>query len=280
MKKSIDVYHSFLTHPVIGAPAREYLNSRGISDSHIDRFKLGFAPDDWQNLKELQSDKESTKLLIDAGLLIEKEGGGHSYSRFRNRVMFPIYDRIGRPIAFGGRTMGDDKPKYLNSPETLVFKKSHEIYNIDTARKSLANYLIVTEGYVDVITADIFGMDNCCASLGTAINEDQIERLFHINPNLLFCFDGDKAGRKAANLALEKILLSQLDINAKFVIFPDNLDLDSYLNQFGLDGFHELCNSAPNQFDYLTVIIEEKFDSTIIGDAKARHYQSSLGMNP
>jgi DNA primase len=279
MKKSIDVYHDFLIHPVIGSLARDYLKSRGISEAHIEKFKLGFAPDEWQNLKELSGNASSDKLLVDAGLLIENEKG-HTYSRFRNRVMFPIYDRVGRPIAFGGRTMGDEKPKYLNSPETAVFKKSHELYNIDIARKSSSEYLIVTEGYMDVVTASIFDLDNCCASLGTAINEDQIERLFHIKPYIIFCFDGDKAGQKAANAALEKVLASPFDINSRFVIFPDNHDLDSFLNEFGAEEFCRICESAPDQFDYLDMVLSEKFEPTIIGDAKARHYQSSLGLKP
>lgn len=275
MKKAIDVYHSFLVHPTIGESAREYLKSRGLNEHHIDKYQLGYSPDDWQNLSELSNNYQNKKLLIDAGLLIEKENG-HSYARFRNRVMFPIHDRVGRPIAFGARTLGDDKPKYLNSPETPIFKKSNELYHISIARNTASDYLIVTEGYMDAITPCIFGIDNCCASLGTAINEEQIERLFYINSNIVFCFDGDKAGKEAAKSALEKVLCSQLDINAKFLILPDNHDLDSYLHQFGVDKFQSICDLSPNQFEFLNIVLQKKFEPTIIGEALSRHYQSTL----
>jgi DNA primase len=276
IKKAADYYHACLMDPKLGKEGREYLNNRGISLETIKKFNLGFAPDGWQNLDSLFETKDDKSAAIAAGLLVEK--GNHSYSRFRNRIMFPIKDRVGRPISFGGRVLGDELPKYLNGPETKIFKKSDELYNLDASRTSEASGLIISEGYIDIITADEFGFDNSVASLGTAINEDQIERLSYIKDHLIFCFDGDKAGKRAATSVLEKVLISQPSINAQFVIFPDNQDMDSYIRTSGTEMFINLCEDAPDQYEFLELIVKEKFENSIIGSAKALEYKSTLGI--
>lgn len=151
--------------------------------------------------------------MIDAGLLIENAESGKRYDRFRDRVMFPIRDSRGRIIAFGGRVLGDDKPKYLNSPETPVFHKGQELYGLYEARKHNRNLdeIIVVEGYMDVIALAQQGLRNAVATLGTATSEEHLKRLFRVVPSVLFCFDGDQAGRKAAWRALEATLSNLQD---------------------------------------------------------------------
>jgi DNA primase len=184
----------------------DYLKGRGLTGEIARDFGLGFAPPGWDNLlKHLGSDTLQQKAMIDAGLLIENAETGKRYDRFRDRVMFPIRDSRGRIIAFGGRVLGDDKPKYLNSPETPVFHKGQELYGLYEARKNNRNLdeIIVVEGYMDVIALAQQGLRNAVATLGTATSEEHLKRLFRVVPSVLFCFDGDQAGRKAAWRALE-----------------------------------------------------------------------------
>ncbi|MFR0309054.1 DNA primase, partial [Escherichia coli] len=196
-----DYYRQALkSHPTRKA-AVEYLKGRGLSGVIARDFGLGFAPPGWDNLmKHLGGDALQQKALIDAGLLIENAENGKRYDRFRDRVMFPIRDSRGRVIAFGGRVLGDDKPKYLNSPETPVFHKGQELYGLYEARQANRDLdeIMVVEGYMDVIALAQQGLRNAVATLGTATSEEHLKRLFRIVPSVLFCFDGDAAGRKAA----------------------------------------------------------------------------------
>ena len=165
--------------------------------------------------------------MIDAGLLVENAETGKRYDRFRDRVMFPIRDSRGRIIAFGGRVLGDDKPKYLNSPETPVFHKGQELYGLFEARKNNRNLdeIIVVEGYMDVIALAQQGLRNAVATLGTATSEEHLKRLFRVVPSVLFCFDGDQAGRNAAWRALEATLSSLQDgRRARFLFLPEGED--------------------------------------------------------
>jgi len=226
--------------------AVDYLKGRGLSGEIARDFGLGFAPPGWDNLyKHLSSDTLQQKAMIDAGLLIENAETGKRYDRFRDRVMFPIRDSRGRVIAFGGRVLGDDKPKYLNSPETPVFHKGQELYGLFEARKFNRNLdeIIVVEGYMDVIALAQQGLRNAVATLGTATSEEHMKRLFRVVPNVLFCFDGDQAGRNAAWRALEATLSSLQDgRRARFLFLPEGEDPDTLVRSEGTDAFKARIN--------------------------------------
>ena len=236
---------SLRSHPSRKA-AVEYLKGRGLSGEIARDFGLGFAPPGWDNLfKHLASDTLQQKAMIDAGLLIENAESGKRYDRFRDRVMFPIRDSRGRIIAFGGRVLGDDKPKYLNSPETPVFHKGQELYGLFEARKFNRNLdeIIVVEGYMDVIALAQQGLRNAVATLGTSTSEEHLKRLFRVVPSVLFCFDGDQAGRKAAWRALEATLSSLQDgRKARFLFLPEGEDPDSLVRAEGTDAFRARIN--------------------------------------
>ena len=236
-----EYYRSALkSHPERSA-AVNYLKQRGVSGVIARDFALGFAPPGWDNLsKHLGGDSLQQKALIDAGLLVENEESQRRYDRFRDRIIFPIHDSRGRIIGFGGRVLGDDKPKYLNSPETAVFHKGQELYGLYEARKynRHLNEIIVVEGYMDVIALAQQGLRNAVATLGTATSEEHIKRLFRVVPNILFCFDGDNAGRKAAWRALEATLGNLKDgQQARFLFVPDGEDPDSLIRSEGLEAF-------------------------------------------
>lgn len=228
------------SHPARKA-AVDYLKGRGLSGTIARDFALGFAPPGWDNLlKHLSGDALQQKAMIEAGLLIENTETGKRYDRFRDRVIFPIRDSRGRVIAFGGRVLGDDKPKYLNSPETPVFHKGQELYGLYEARKSNRDLdeIIVVEGYMDVIALAQQGLRNAVATLGTATSEEHLKRLFRLVPSVLFCFDGDAAGRKAAWRALEATLPNLQDgRRARFLFLPEGEDPDSLVRAEGSDAF-------------------------------------------
>ncbi|WAJ38202.1 DNA primase [Pseudomonas sp. GOM7] len=226
--------------------AVDYLKGRGLTGEIARDFGLGFAPPGWDNLlKQLGGDALQQKAMIDAGLLIENADTGKRYDRFRDRIMFPIRDSRGRVIAFGGRVLGDDKPKYLNSPETPVFHKGQELYGLYEARKHNRDLdeIMVVEGYMDVIALAQQGLRNAVATLGTATSEEHLKRLFRIVPSVLFCFDGDAAGRNAAWRALESTLPSLQDgRRARFLFLPEGEDPDTLVRAEGTDAFRARIN--------------------------------------
>src|SRR5690554_5237586 len=228
-------------HPDAGL-ATSYLKKRGLTGAIASRFGIGFAPPGWDNLiTQLGHDDERIQLMLEAGLLVRKEDSPNRiYDRFRQRILFPIRDTRGRTIGFGGRVLGDDKPKYLNSPESPVFHKGQELYGLYEARKynRQLNEIIVVEGYMDVIALAQQGLRNAVATLGTATSEEHIKRLFRVVPSILFCFDGDNAGRKAAWRALEATLSNLKDgQQARFLFVPDGEDPDSLIRSEGLEAF-------------------------------------------
>ncbi len=241
-----DFYRAALKSHPTRKSAVEYLKGRGLSGEIARDFGLGFAPHGWDNLyKHLSSDTLQQKAMIDAGLLIENAETGKRYDRFRDRVMFPIRDSRGRVIAFGGRVLGDDKPKYLNSPETPVFHKGQELYGLFEARKFNRNLdeIIVVEGYMDVIALAQQGLRNAVATLGTATSEEHLKRLFRVVPNVLFCFDGDQAGRNAAWRALEATIPGLQDgRRARFLFLPEGEDPDTLVRAEGTDAFKARIN--------------------------------------
>lgn len=260
-----DFYRQALkSHPSRKA-AVDYLKGRGLTGEIARDFGLGFAPPGWDNLlKHLSSDTLQQKAMIEAGLLIENAETGKRYDRFRDRVMFPIRDTRGRIIAFGGRVLGDDKPKYLNSPETPVFHKGQELYGLYEARKNNRNLdeIIVVEGYMDVIALAQQGLRNAVATLGTATSEEHLKRLFRVVPNVLFCFDGDQAGRNAAWRALEATLPCLQDgRRARFLFLPEGEDPDTLVRAEGTDAFKARINQhAQPLADYFFQQLTEESD--------------------
>jgi DNA primase len=225
-------------HSAAGAAARDYLDRRGLADADIERFRLGYAPNSRSALKEHLAGKGfSQPDMVEAGMLIAGEDIPVSYDRFRHRLIFPITDLRGGVIAFGGRALdADQQPKYLNSPETPLFHKGSVLFNAAAARKAAHDReaVIVAEGYMDVIALTRAGFPNSVAPLGTALTPDQLQLLWRMAPEPVLCFDGDSAGLKAANRAVETALpLLQPGRSLSFSFLPDGLDPDDLLSQQG-----------------------------------------------
>ena len=228
--------------------AIDYLKQRGISGQTSQTFGIGYAPAGWNNLKG------DVKLLVESGMMIENDQG-KTYDRFRHRLMFPIRDRRGRTIAFGGRIINpEDNPKYLNSPESPVFHKGEEIYGLFELKQANTkiDQIFVTEGYMDVVALAEHGVTTAVATLGTAINGGQIEKLFRLSKNLIFCFDADQAGRKAAWRALENSLSALKEGRiARFLFLPEGHDPDTFIKQFGRDEFIQRASAATTLSKFL-----------------------------
>jgi len=227
--------------------AIEYLKGRGLSGEVAARFGIGYSPDDWQNLQNAVPNYQDSS-LVETGLVIEGEGGKR-YDRFRDRIMFPIVNIRGQVIGFGGRILDKGEPKYLNSPETPLFEKGHELYGLFQAQKAIRGHqrVIVVEGYMDVVALAQNGVDYAVATLGTATTPFHLQKLLRLSEQVVFCFDGDKAGIKAAWRALENAL-PQLQDGKRigFLFLPEAHDPDTYIREFGTEAFeHELDNSLP-----------------------------------
>ncbi|MGB5281928.1 MAG: DNA primase [Arenicellales bacterium] len=220
--------------------AKNYLIARGLSGEVAARYQLGFAIDSWDDLlNSLTAQKISTKDLETAGL-VSKNDQGRVYDKFRGRIIFPIHDQRGRVIAFGGRILGEGEPKYLNSPETPVFHKGKELYGLHQALNAISKQqqAIVVEGYMDVIALAQAGIDNAVAALGTATTATHVEKLFRQCNEIIFCFDGDRAGRQAAWRALENSLPSMQDgRQVSFLFLPEGEDPDTYVKKLGHNAF-------------------------------------------
>jgi len=223
--------------------AIDYLKNRGLTGDIAKTFGIGFAPPGWANLLNQinpEGDDKITKQLIDCGMVVENHDSGKTYDRFRDRIMFPIRDTKGRVIGFGGRVLGDEKPKYLNSPETPVFSKGKELYGLYEARKATRKLerLVVVEGYMDVVALAQKGITWAVATLGTATTADHLERMFKYVNQVVFCFDGDQAGRTAAVRALDNALPVLKDgCEIRFLFLPDGEDPDTLVRSQGADAF-------------------------------------------
>ena len=252
--------------------AVEYLKERGIDGSTAKRFSIGYAPDGWSNiLDKFGKSEEATERLLATGLIIRKDNGKH-YDRFRDRVMFPIRDARGRTIGFGGRTMGDGEPKYLNSPETVLFHKGRELYGMYEARQALRHIerLVVVEGYMDTVALARHGIEFVVATLGTATTNEHLNRLFRLTENVYFSFDGDRAGRKAAWRALENALPQVREgRQIRFVFLPEGQDPDSFVNENGAAAFVKLMDAGLPLSEFLIQDLSSQVDmDTIDGRAK------------
>jgi DNA primase len=232
--------------------AIDYLKGRGLTGEIAARFGIGYAPDAWQPLAEA-FDKYDARELETAGLVIAGEGGKR-YDRFRDRIMFPIHDSRGQVIGFGGRVLGDGEPKYLNSPETPLFSKGRELYGLYLARNAIreAGRVVVVEGYMDVVALAQHGIEYAVATLGTATTPVHAQKLFRMTDTVVFCFDGDSAGRKAAWRALENTLAVLADgKNASFLFLPDGEDPDDYVRKRGKSAFEVLFERATPLSEFL-----------------------------
>lgn len=237
-----------------GKDARDYLRKRGLGRNAVDIFAVGFAPEDSHALKNFLNKKGvSDTEMLECGLLVQKERG-NAYDKFRGRIMFPICDMRGQVIAFGGRTMSDIQPKYLNSPETALFKKGDILYNEHLAKPAAFknNNLVITEGYMDVIALYMAGIKEVVAPLGTAITDRQLQRMWQLAKEPVMCLDGDAAGQRAmlraANLAIKQLAPGN---SLKFASMPNGLDPDDVIKTSGIDKFQEILAKARNLSEVL-----------------------------
>ena len=253
--------------------ARAYVDKRGIAKDIVERYAIGYAPDGFSVLRDALGTDPRRMQLLERGGLFSKNDKGHVYDKFRDRLMFPIHDRRGRTIAFGGRVIDpEDSPKYLNSPETALFHKGRELYGLWQAKQanSKLDRLIVVEGYMDVVALAQYGVSQAVATLGTATTPDHAELLFRNAPDVYFCFDGDRAGRSAAWKALESVLPRMKDGRQAFFLFlPDGEDPDSLVRAEGVDGFDaRLRDATPlSEFFYASLSSDVNLSSL---DGKAR----------
>ena len=242
-----------------------YLKGRGLSGEIAKQFGLGYAPEGWRSLASVFPDYQDP-LLVESGLVIVNQDDGEEekrYDRFRDRVMFPIRNVKGECIGFGGRVLGDGTPKYLNSPETPVFSKGRELYGLFEARNALrdAGYVLVTEGYMDVVALAQLGFPNAVATLGTACTSEHVQKLFRFTDSVVFSFDGDGAGRRAARKALEGALPYATDVRSvKFLFLPAEHDPDSYIRAFGKEGFAHCVTEAMPLSRFLIEVAREGCD--------------------
>ena len=236
MQQALHYYREQLKH---SEKAIGYFKSRGVSGEIAARFGLGYAPEGWQNLATLFVDYPESNTLLETGLVIENDEG-RRYDRFRDRVMFPILSARGNVIGFGGRVLGVGEPKYLNSPETVLFQKGQELYGLFQARSAIreSHRVLVVEGYMDVVALVQHGIGYVVATLGTATTPIHVQKLLRAADEIIFCFDGDAAGRRAAWRALENGLAALTDSSRLLFLFlPDGEDPDSYVRQVGQAGF-------------------------------------------
>ncbi|PJI96978.1 DNA primase [Acidovorax sp. 69] len=272
LEKAADAYRRQLRE---SQRAIGYFKGRGVSGSVAKRYGLGYAPEGWRSLASVFPQYDDP-LLEESGLVIVGEDGQDKrYDRFRDRVMFPIRNVKGECIGFGGRVLGDDKPKYLNSPETPVFHKGRELYGLFEARTAIreAGYALVTEGYMDVVALAQLGFPNAVATLGTACTPEHVQKLLRFTDSVVFSFDGDNAGRRAARKALDGALPHATDTRSiKFLFLPAEHDPDSFIRAHGTDAFARHVGDAVPLSRFL---IEAASDGCDLGTAEGRAHMAS-----
>ena len=260
------------------ARARGYVVRRGLTAETLERFQIGYAPNSWNELlRRFGAAESDRKALSDAGLIVERERGQvqvgeRHYDRFRDRIMFPIRDARGRTIAFGGRIIDAGEPKYLNSPETLLFHKGRELYALYETRRARTNLtrLLIVEGYMDAVRLHQAGIDYAVATLGTATTAEHLRRLFRLVPAIVFAFDGDRAGRQAAWRALQQALPEAREgREIRFLFLPDGQDPDSLVGQEGREAFEARLAGALPLSEYLVRELAQHSDLTN-ADGRAR----------
>ncbi len=239
-------FHAQLVGPN-GGPGREYVVRRGIT-SMVKPFGLGFAPDSWSSLIDAMRKKGfSEQELVTAGLARQGKNGG-AYDYFRDRLMFPVIDVRGSVIGFSGRILGDGEPKYLNSPDTLVYSKSRSLFALNLAKKSKSGYILLAEGNIDVVSLHQAGFDSAVATLGTALTPDQARLLARYTKEIVICYDSDAPGQKAAQRAIG--VLQSLDMSVRVLQIPDAKDPDEFIQNRGAQAFRELIAGSDNEIEY------------------------------
>ncbi|MGD8109946.1 DNA primase [Vibrio sp. TRT 17S01] len=245
--------------------AIDYLKERGLSGEIVQKFGIGYVADEWDLVrKNFGQQKQAQDMLVSGGMLIENDKGNR-YDRFRGRVMFPIRDRRGRVIGFGGRVLGDGTPKYLNSPETPIFHKGKELYGLYEVIQAHRepNKILVVEGYMDVVALAQYGIDYAVASLGTSTTDDHVRQLFRQTNTIVCCYDGDRAGKEAARRAMENAL-AFLNANKilKVLFLPDGEDPDSFVRKYGKEAFEKKIETADSLIDFLLSEIKKDAPDT------------------
>ncbi len=259
-KDAARFFHACLKTPQ-AEQARAYAQGRGLAQATITRFGLGFAPNAWTSLMDAMTAKGYSKEeLLEAGLVLQNKDKGTLYDRFRNRLMFPIIDVRGNVIGFGGRVMDDSTPKYLNSPETLIFNKRRNLFAMNFVKKSKLGYIILTEGYMDAIALHQYGFDCAVASLGTSLTQEHADMLSKYTDEIVLTYDGDAAGQNATQRAIP--MLEKTGLHVRVLRMRDAKDPDEYLKKFGADRFRLLLEDSESQAEYRLRSLQMKFDLT------------------
>jgi len=276
-KEAARFFHSQLYAPV-GKTALEYALGRGMSKSILTTFGVGYAPDSWDSMvKAMRAKGYTDQELTDSGLVTVSQKNGNLFDRFRDRLMFPIIDVRGNVIAFGGRTIKNDKDtaKYLNSPETMIFNKRKNLFGLNLAKKSKENALILVEGNIDVVALHQYGFDNAVASLGTSLTEEQATLITRYAEQVILIYDGDSAGQNATKRAIP--ILEKAGLQVKVLQIRDAKDPDEFLKKFGADKFRLLLEESSNRGEYQLNAIRRKYDLSI-DDQRVKYLQESADL--
>lgn len=264
-------FHNCLTKTALGAPGRAYFATRQINSDIIEQFKLGYAPNLWDKLYTSFIKRGIPKELLAKSGLVTIKDSGKAYDRFRNRVIIPIADEHGHITGFGGRVInGSDSPKYLNSPETVIFNKRYLLFGLDQAQKSIKekNFAIVVEGYMDAISLHAYGITNAVASLGTAFTVQQCRKILRFSPNIYFCYDSDNAGQNATMRALA--IASSSGANVRVISIPDGKDPDEFVKKHGAEAFYALIDKALPLMEFqLQYVLKNVNGNTLEGKLSA-----------
>jgi len=274
---AMERFRAGLAHPRAGEAAREYLAGRGLSQETIEAFGLGYAPEGWDNLiRAGKRDGIPLEALEKAGLVIPRNEGTGFYDRFRGRVIFPILDALSRPIGFGGRTLGDEEPKYLNSPETPLFHKKEALYGLPQARQAIEQNrrAVVVEGYFDVIMPYQTGVRNGVATLGTALTDEHIRALRRYADEVVVVFDSDLAGQRAADRAMELFLAH--DVRIVMAVVPDGKDPCDYCAAHGADAFRRVLAEATDAFKFKWDLVQQDVEAATNPAARQRALRTML----
>ncbi len=260
-RAAAELYRSILVEEPEGAPGREYLKRRGVTEETRDGLGLGFAPDRWDTARlALEAKGFRPELLQAAGIVLRSESGGRFYDRFRSRIIFPIVNLSGDIIAFGGRVVGEGEPKYLNSPETLVYNKRETLFGLYQSRHAIkeAGAGIVVEGYLDWVSLYGAGVQNCVATLGTAFTDEQASLIRRFTDQVVLNYDADPAGQAASVRSLEGLLARGLSV--RVLQLPEGLDPDAYIQASGPESYRRLLAGAPTSFDFLVETVTKGKD--------------------
>ena len=282
LKEAAKFYYKSFNDPDIGKPAREYASKRGLSKRTLDNFGIGYSPMSWNALYDLLKSKGyKDEELTNSGIFKKSEKTGKPYELFRGRLMFPIFDSFGKIIAFGGRALGDEKPKYINSPDSLVYDKRNHLYAMNFARKEQSKQLIVVEGYMDAIAMHVAGFKNTVAALGTSFTDNQLKLCSRYAEEVVFFFDADNAGQNAALRAIKMMMeylkkLTGINIRIKIAKVPDGKDPDEFIKVNGADKFKEVVRNALYVEDYLLERAKNDNTDPETGSLDSGKYQQDI----